>query len=142
MKTVPKVKAAPKVTAMAKINTLSNGFTLIEVMLAIAIFAIAGVAILGTAQNNFENLSALEQKTIANWVASNQLTAASLSKTWPPKDKLKGEVEMAGTQWFWRQKVVATQDRQLRSVTIEVRKNQSDEQPLTELTTFLASPDK
>lgn len=116
-----------------------HGFTLIEVMLAMAVFAIAGVALLGTAQSNFDNLARLEQKTVANWVAANQLTAASLdTKTWPPRNNRKGQVEMAGATWYWQQKVVRTQDANLRQVTIEVRQQASDEQPLTELTTFLA----
>ena len=118
------------------------GFTLIEVMLAVAVFAIAGVALLGAAQNNFENLSRLEQKTVANWVASNQLTAASLDKTWPPKNNRKGQTEMAGSIWYWQQKVERTQDSSLRSITIEIRKNSDDEKALTELTTFVARPVK
>ena len=81
---------------MNSVRRLQSAFTLIEVMLAMAIFAIAGVALLGAAQNNFMNLSQLEQKTIAGWVASNQLTASSLDKTWPPKNNRKGQVEMAG----------------------------------------------
>jgi len=118
------------------------GFTLIEVMLAVAVFAIAGVALLGAAQNNFSSLSHLEQKTIANWVASNQLTAASLDKTWPPKNNRRGEVEMAGSTWYWQQKVATTQDSGLQAVTIEIRKNADDESPITELTTFVARPEK
>ena len=119
-----------------------NGFTLIEVMLAVAVFAIAGVALLGAAQNNFDNLSRLEQKVVANWVASNQLTAGALDTTWPPKNNRKGQVEMAGSTWYWQQKVANTQDNNLRQVTIEVRKLQDDEKPLTELVTYLARPAK
>lgn len=114
------------------------GFTLIEVMLAMAIFAIAGVALLGSAQNNFTNIANLEQKTIAQWVASNQLVAANIDSTWPPKDNRKGKVEMAGTSWFWLQKVVRTTDSNMRQVTIEIRLNEKDEQPITSLVTFIA----
>ncbi|MFD2165439.1 type II secretion system minor pseudopilin GspI [Thalassotalea euphylliae] len=118
-----------------------RGFTLIEVMLAMAVFAIAGVALMGAAQNNFDNLSRLEQKTVANWVASNQLTAAVLdTKQWPPKNNRKGEVEMAGSKWYWQQKVERTQDSALRSVTIEVRATVDQEKPITEMTTFIARP--
>ena len=92
-----------------------------------AVFAIAGVALLGVAQSNFVNLSQLEQKTIAGWVASNQLTAASLETSWPPKNNRKGQVEMAGGQWHWVQKVLSTQDSRLKSVTIEVRQTADQE---------------
>lgn len=124
------------------VSVVRKGFTLIEVMLAMAVFAIAGVALLGAAQNNFANMSLLEQKTIANWVAANQLTAATLDNTWPPKNNRKGDVEMAGTTWFWQQKVERTQDSSLRQITIEVRKSQDQEKPITELVTFVAKPSK
>jgi general secretion pathway protein I len=120
---------------------IKNGFTLIEVMLAMAVFAIAGVALLGAAQNNFDSMSLLEQKTVANWVASNQLVAATLDDTWPPKNNRKGEVEMAGSTWHWLQKVERTQDSQLRQITIEVRKNQRAESAITEMVTFVSKPD-
>lgn len=122
-------------------NISGNGFTLIEVMLAMAVFAIAGVALLGAAQNNFDSMSLLEKKTVANWVASNQLTAATLDKTWPPKNNRRGEVEMAGSTWYWLQKVVRTQDRQLRQITIEVRQDQDAEFAITEMVTFVTKPD-
>ena len=124
------------------VRVKNKGFTLIEVMLAMAVFAIAGVALLGVAQSNFVNLSQLEQKTIAGWVASNQLTAASLETSWPPKNNRKGQVEMAGGQWHWVQKVLSTQDSRLKSVTIEVRQSADQEQPLFSLTTFLAKPEQ
>lgn len=120
----------------------SLGFTLIEVMLAMAVFAIAGVALLNAAQNNFNNLSRLEQTTIANWVAANQLTAVSLNKTWPPKNNLKGSVEMAGGEWFWQQVVVRTTDKSMRAITIEVRQQERDEKPIASLTTYIAQAEK
>ncbi|MEY8198759.1 MAG: prepilin-type N-terminal cleavage/methylation domain-containing protein, partial [Colwellia sp.] len=39
-----------------------HGFTLIEVMLAMAVFAIAGVALLGVADNNYRHISHLEEQ--------------------------------------------------------------------------------
>lgn len=118
----------------------SHGFTLIEVMLAMAIFAIAGVALLGSAQNNFTTMANLEQKTVAQWVASNQLVAASIDKTWPPKDKRKGSVEMAGATWFWLQKVIRTTDPNMRQITMEIRLNEQQEQPISSLVTFVSKP--
>ena len=73
--------------------SVQKGFTLLEVMLAMAVFAIAGVALVGSAENNFRNLSHLEKKMLANWVASNQLVEATLDDTWPPKNNKKGQVE-------------------------------------------------
>lgn len=114
------------------------GFTLIEIMLAMAIFAIAGVAILGVTDTNTRNLSYLETKIMADWVASNQLVEASLQTSWPPKNNKKGKVELAGLTWFWQQKVIETTDKNMRALEIEVRLNEKEESPLTSLLTYVA----
>jgi len=123
-----------------KANT--QGFTLLEVLIAMALFAIAGVALLGTTANSANNLTYIEQKNIANWVAANQLVEASLSTKWPPQNNKKGKVEQAGSQWFWQQKVINTTDKNMRAVVIEVRRQEKDELPLASFQTYFAKPTK
>jgi len=115
-----------------------SGFTLIEVMLAMAVFAVAGVALLGVADNNYRHISHLEEQMFANWVASNQLVEVSLDKTWPPRNNRKGKVEMAGRTWYWQQKVVKTANKEMRGLTMEVRLNEDDELVTASLMTYLA----
>ncbi|AAZ25444.1 type II secretion system minor pseudopilin GspI [Colwellia psychrerythraea] len=119
-------------------STKQHGFTLIEVMLAMAVFAIAGVALLGVADNNYRHISHLEEQMFANWVASNQLVEVSLDKTWPPKNNRKGKVEMAGRTWYWQQKVIKTANKELRAVNMQVRLNEDDELVSASLLTYLA----
>ena len=119
-------------------STKQHGFTLIEVMLAMAVFAIAGVALLGVADNNYRHISHLEEQMFANWVASNQLVEVSLEKTWPPKNNRKGKVEMAGRTWYWQQKVIKTANKELRAVNMQVRLNEDDELVSASLLTYLA----
>jgi general secretion pathway protein I len=122
-----------------KVNSMKlAGFTLIEVMLAMAVFAIAGVALLGVADNNYRHISHLEEQMFANWIASNQLVEVSLDKTWPPKNNRKGKVEMAGRTWYWQQKVSKTTNKELRSLVMEVRLNEGDELVSASLMTYLA----
>ena len=125
---------------MTKQNMFAKklGFTLIEVMLAMAVFSIAGVALLGVADNNYRHISHLEEQMFANWVASNQLVVLSLDETWPPKNNKKGKVEMAGRTWYWQQKVVKTANKELRSVVMEVRANEDDELVTASIMTYLA----
>ena len=120
----------------------SLGFTLIEVMLALAVFSIAGIALLSTASNNARNIGYLESKMFANWVASNQLVAASLEEKWPPKNNLKGEVELAGRAWFWQQKVLKTTDKDMHAIVMEVRLREDDELALSSLTTYVSKVEK
>lgn len=122
-----------------KIRALKNrGFTLIEVMLAMAVFAIAGVALLGVADNNYRHISHLEEQMFANWVASNQLVEVSLDKAWPPKNNRKGKVEMAGRTWYWQQKVIKTANKELRAVNMQVRLNEDNKLVSASLMTYLA----
>jgi general secretion pathway protein I len=117
---------------------LQKGFTLIEVMLAMAVFSIAGIAILGTADTNVRNLGYLESKIIASWVASNQLVEVSVDSSWPPKNNKKGKVELAGQSWFWQQKVLKTTDKDMRAIVIEVRLYEKSSAALTSLTTYVS----
>jgi len=120
----------------------TSGFTLIEVMLAMAVFAIAGIALLGASSNNARNMGHLENKMLANWVASNQLVAASLVTKWPPKNNVKGEVELAGKAWFWQQKVIKTTDKDMRAIVMEVRLKADDELAVTSMTTYVSKVEK
>lgn len=120
------------------VNKLQKGFTLLEVMLAMAVFSIAGIAILGTADTSARNLGYLESKIIASWVASNQLVEATLDSSWPPKNNQKGKVELAGQEWLWQQKVIKTTDKDMRALVMEVRLEEKDPKALTSLMTYVS----
>jgi general secretion pathway protein I len=121
---------------------LKKGFTLLEVMLAMAVFSIAGIAILGTAETNARNLGYLESKIVANWVASNQLVETTLDASWPPKNNKKGKVELAGLEWFWQQKVIKTTDSDMRAIVMEVRLEENDPSALSSLMTYISKQSK
>lgn len=120
------------------IKRISKGFTLIEVLLALSVFSLAGLALLDTADTHFTSLNNLENKMIADWVAANQLVEVNLDETWPPKNNKTGKIEMAGREWFWTQKVIKTQDNDMRSVVIEVRQSEKSELALTSLMTYVS----
>ncbi len=113
------------------------GFTLIEVLLALSVFSLAGIALLSTADTHFNSLNQLEDKMVADWVASNQLVETHLSSTWPPKNNHKGKVEMAGREWHWLQKVVKTTDKDMRAIVVEVRLDEKSELALTSMMTYV-----
>ncbi len=127
---------------MKKIKSDNKGFTLLEVLLAMAVFAIAGVSLLGAAGNNFTNISHLETKMFANWVASNQLVETSLDQAWPPKNNKKGHVEMAGREWYWQQKIIKTTDKDMRAIVMEIRLAEDDEQAIASLMTYVSKIEK
>ena len=86
-------------------KTESTGFTLIEVMIALAIFAVA-VASLSTAMHgNVRNANYLKEKTIANWIANNKLVEIHAANTYPPLQDRSDKIEYAGTEWVVNTKV-------------------------------------
>lgn len=66
-----------------------RGMTLLEVMVALLIFAMTGTAILKAAGDHLSSVGQVEAVTFANWVASNRLSQLQLDTTWPPKTTSK-----------------------------------------------------
>ena len=62
-----------------------KGLTLLEVMLALMIFALAGTAAVKVATEHLNGVSQIENMTFATWVANNRLTQVQLETQWPPK---------------------------------------------------------
>ncbi|TLY61079.1 MAG: type II secretion system protein GspI, partial [Gammaproteobacteria bacterium] len=87
-----------------------GGFTLIEVLVALAIVAIGMAAVLGALSSAANTTAYLRDKTFAEWVALNQIATLRLKmQTAPPATgNTAGEVDFAGRSWHWRQEVSAT----------------------------------
>lgn len=122
-----------------RLNTRA-GFTLLEVLVAMAIFAIAGGAILKAASEHIHSVSLLKNMTTATWVANNQLTQALIEnkRRWPARNNLTGETEMTNRTFYWRQTVTKTQDDDLNQVLVQVYLDEERAQPVTSVTTFIA----
>lgn len=115
----------------------SRGFTLLEVLVALAIFAITAAAMISGIAGSLSAQSYLERKTIAHWVALNQLNFTNMRAVWPAVGISDGREEMAGHEWHWTRKVEGTADPKLRRVEIEVRAEREDEDPLVRIAGFV-----
>jgi general secretion pathway protein I len=82
-----------------------RGFTLLEVLIALAIVALSVGALLGTVTSSASNLSYLKDKTLAEWVAMNRLAEIRTAKLFPPTGKRTGNAEMGGMRWQWEEEV-------------------------------------
>jgi len=82
-----------------------NGFTLIEVMVALAIIAIALASLIKASGNHTHSAAYLKSKTIAHYVAMNEINQLQISKAWPDLGKTHKSTEMAGIEWFWTRTV-------------------------------------
>jgi general secretion pathway protein I len=115
-----------------------QGFTLIEVLCAVAILAIAMSAILSGMTSYASNAGYLRQRTIAMWVAHNRLTELELANTFPAEGKSDGDAKMAGSEWRWFVEVQATPDDAMRRIDIRVQLKDTDAD-LATLSAFIAN---
>ena len=81
----------------------NDGFTLIEVLIALAILAIALVALIKVAGQSVAEAASVKEKMSAHWVAMNALAKMQtglidLNKTTDPS----GDEKMLGAQWHWQ----------------------------------------
>jgi len=102
-------------------RALHCGFTLIEVLVALAIVAIGMAAVMGALTSSANTISYLRDKTFAQWVALNQIANLRLSGQQPPTGNSDGDTDFAGRSWHWRQEVVATQIPGVERIDISVR---------------------
>lgn len=96
------------------------GFTLIEVLAAVAVLALALGAMITGASQYSANATYLRDKAIAGWVARNKLVEMHLNPGWPELGKSDGMDEMAGREWPWRMEVQKTPDDKVRRIDVYV----------------------
>lgn len=115
----------------------SRGFTLVEVLVAVAILAIALSAVIAASARYASNASYLRQKTLALWVAHNRMAEIEIEGRWLSPGKSDQDVEMAGQKWTYEQVISETADEKLRRVDISVSAAR-DKAVLARLSGFIA----
>ncbi|AOE84586.1 type II secretion system minor pseudopilin GspI [Pseudomonas sp. TCU-HL1] len=98
----------------------SRAFTLIEVLVALAVFAVVAASVLTASARSLQIASRLEDKTLAMWIADNRLTELQLRETPPGSGRDQGELDFAGRRWEWLSQIEGTSDPALRRVTLWV----------------------
>jgi general secretion pathway protein I len=114
------------------------GFTLLEILVALAILTISMSALMVAASSHTSNISHLRNKTFAGIIASNKAEKLYLSKAWPTAGKSNGNIEMTRNEWHWEMNVQNTQDPSVRRAEISVFLNRKNKTPLVTLTTYLS----
>ncbi|HXR20188.1 MAG TPA: type II secretion system minor pseudopilin GspI [Steroidobacteraceae bacterium] len=102
-----------------------RGFTLIEVLVALVIVAFGMGAVLAALNASAANISALREKTLAQWVALNRVSDVRLNLQPPQTGTTEGDVKGFGNgDWHWQQIVTAVQEIPgLMQITVKVRRN-------------------
>jgi len=122
------------------VTSESNGFTLIEVLVALAIIAISLGAILNTSGTQARQSTYLKQKTIAHWIAMNEVTKLQIEKKWPSTGETKSSTKMVNNEWFWIQTVKKTEDKKVRQIELQVFSDKKYSNKLTRLIDYVGQP--
>jgi len=120
-----------------RLHHRNRGFTLIEVLAALVIVALGMLGVIEAVSQTASNSSYLRDKTLAHWIAMNQMTTVRLAPQPPKLDKSSDQVEMAGRHWRWTMNVVKTPVDSVRWIDITVRPEDANEKSsLASLTGF------
>ena len=98
-----------------------RGFTLIEVLVALAIAAIGLGAALSVVTNATANTVYLRDRVLAAWIAENRLTEMRIGPNLPSVDSANGTVEYATRRWQWTSTVTQTGVDGLLRIEVTVR---------------------
>ncbi len=117
-----------------------RGFTLLEVMVAMAITALGLSATYYAVMQSIGAIDRLQQKTFAHWIAINQLTEMRLQQQVAETGENNGDLEYADQRWIWRSRVSATGVDNLFRVDIEVSKENSPDDVVSDIVGFIGPP--
>ena len=118
-----------------------HGFTLVEILVALAIVAIALTAGMRALAQATDTASALKARTLALWVAQNRLAAAQIATPWPALGTYDGDATQAGARFVWQASVATTPNPAFRRFEIVVAEPQAPDYVLARLVGFLGNPE-
>ena len=117
-----------------------RGFTLIEVIVALAIVALGMFAVFTSIGETASNVGYLRDKSMAGWIADNKITEIRLSGEFPSVDRTEGDVDYAGRRWHWTAIVSQTPVDGLRRIDMMVRREgDAEDSALARLAGFVGS---
>jgi general secretion pathway protein I len=110
---------------------LQRGFTLLEMMLAMVVIAVVGVTISAAVGGVASQTFSLERRTVAHWVAQNQMHRLRISLRQAarvlPEGKDSVRIYMGQRDWEVRTEISATDHPWMRRVEVDVFELQEGE---------------
>jgi len=97
-----------------------RAFTLVEVMVALAIIALSLTAVAAKMSRMIDTSNSMRERTYASWIAQNKIAEMRLANEMPDVSSTSGEVDYANLTWRWRAIVSESGVENLYRVEVEV----------------------
>jgi len=97
-----------------------NGFTLLEMMVALAVFSLAALSLIRLQGYSLRSTGDIEAHSMGRIVAQNVATAFLTSPAPPPIGKSSGTLTNGGRAWRWQMDVARTDDARIIRAAISV----------------------
>ncbi|MDH3613415.1 MAG: type II secretion system minor pseudopilin GspI [Gammaproteobacteria bacterium] len=116
-----------------------KAFTLVEVMVALAIIALSLTAVATKMGRMIDTSNSMRERTYASWIAQNKITELRLANIIPEVSATSGDVDFANTTWHWRAVVSESGIENLFRVDVSISYDDSDDAIRT-VTGFIGEP--
>jgi len=121
------------------IRSRLRAFTLVEVMVALAIIALSLTAVSAKMGRMIDTSNSMRERTYASWIAQNKITELRLINELPEVSATSGEVEYANTTWRWRAVISESGIENLFRVDVAVSYEDGDD-IIRSVTGFIGEP--
>ena len=113
-----------KKTEALNLADKQRGFTLLEIIITVAIFAVASTALIRNASNSVIQTLRVQDRTIGYWLAENELeemrSAPRTEEFFPSIGTDRESVTMANRDWELKIQVESTENPDMRRVLVAV----------------------
>jgi general secretion pathway protein I len=116
------------------------GFTLVEVLVALAIVSIALLAALRATGQGTNAVGELRSRVFAGWIAENRLAEHRARGDFLPVGIARGTQSQGGIEFAWREEVIATPNSAFRRLDVFVSVPAEESRALAHLTGFVVRP--
>ena len=115
-----------------------RGFTLIEILVAVAILAIALAATTRAASVATDGALETRHRLLATWAAQNRVAEMRARRIFPPAATTQLSTEQAGLKLVIAERVTDTPNPTIRRVDLDVADARTPDRVLTRLTAYVA----
>jgi general secretion pathway protein I len=120
----------------------ARAFTLVEVLVALAVLSLALIAALRASSIGVANSGEIRDRLLAGWVAENRLAEHRARRDWVPVGVYQGDAVQGGKAFRWEEKVTSTQNPQFLRLEVRVFDKDRPEVALGIMSGFLVRPER